>query len=128
MKRFLACLIGLALPVIAHAAYDIRTTGWDCQGFLYCGGSLPPDVVAIIAGNIVNGVWMFIGSMAVVAFFYGAIRMITSQGQEGKEAGKKALIYASLGLVAALLVRATIQFVCGYIYYLGGGTGTGICP
>ena len=128
MKRFLSTLIGLLAPRIAYA-YSITDTGWDCSGFLYCnGGGAPPDVVAILATNIVNGVWLFIGAMAVVAFFYGAILMITSRGEEGKEAGKKALIYASLGLVAALLVKGSIQFVCGYLFYLGGGTGAGICP
>lgn len=129
MKRFLASLAGIALPAIAHA-YSLTQSTWNCNGFLYCNsGGAPPDVVAIIAQSTINVVFYFIGPMAVVAFFYGAIRMIVSQGQEGKEAGKKALIYASLGIVAAILVKATIQFVCGYLYYLGGsGNGAGICP
>lgn len=125
MKRSLTVLIGILLPTVVHA-YSITQTGWDCQGFLYCGTG--GDLITIIASTIVNNVWKFIGAIAIVAFFYGAIMMITSQGQEGKEAGKKALIYASLGLAAALLVKATIQFVCGYIFFLGGGTGAGVCP
>ena len=126
MKRSLVALIGILLPTVVHA-YSITQTGWNCQGFLYCGTG--GDLVTLLATSIVNNVWKFIGAVAVVAFFYGAIMMITSQGQEGQEAGKKALIYASLGLVCALLVRATIQFVCGYIYSLApGGPPPTVCP
>jgi len=117
MKRFLLSLLGLLLPT-AVSAYSITDTGWSCDGFLYCGSG--GDVVTIMTMTIVNGVAMFIGALAVVVFFYGAILMVTSQGQEGKEAGKKAMIYASLGLAAALLTSAIIAFVRDYIYYLGG--------
>jgi hypothetical protein len=118
--RLFAILTGLLLPLTA-AAYSLSDTGWDCSGFLYCNpGSTPPaDVVVIMTTTIVGGVAAFIGALAVVVFLYGAIRMVTSQGQEGKEAGKKALIYASLGLTFALITTAIVEFVRDYIYYLG---------
>lgn len=118
--RFLSTMIGFLLP--AHAkAFSLSDTGWDCTGFIYCNPGAPPpsDVVTIMTMTIVNGVGAFIITLAIVMFMYGAIRMVTSQGQDGKEAGKKALIYASLGLVFALLVMAIMQFVRDYIYYLG---------
>ncbi len=106
------------MPSVAHAAgYRIVSTGWSCVGFLYCGSS--DNAVTLLTGTIVNGVAAFIVALAIIVFFYGAIRMVVSQGQEGKEAGKKALIWASLGLVAALLTTAIIEFVTGYIYIIG---------
>ena len=126
MKRSLPILSGILLPMIAHASYDISAqTGWDCSGFLFCGSAT--SVVSAMTTNLVNVVYFFIGPMAVVAFFYGAIRMIVSQGQEGKEAGKKALIYASFGIAAAILVRAIIKFICGYIYILSGSGVPAFC-
>lgn len=121
MRKILLSIVGMLLPGTVFA-YSLSETGWDCTGFLYCNpGSPPPsDVVTIMTTTIVNGVAAFIGALAVVVFFYGAILMVTSQGQEGKEAGKKALIYASLGLAAALLTSAVMAFVRDYIYYLGG--------
>lgn len=121
MRTVFFSLLGVLLPTTAFA-YTLSETGWDCTGFLYCnpGGPPPSDVVTIMTTTIVNGVAAFIGALAVVVFFYGAILMVTSQGQEGKEAGKKALIYASLGLAGALLVSAVMAFVRDYIYYLGG--------
>ena len=116
--QLIATIFGVSFPLLAYAdGYHIISTGWSCTGFLYCGTS--GNIVTVITTTIVNGVVAFIGSLAIVVFFYGAIRMVISQGQEGKEAGKKALIWASLGLVAALLAGAIIQFVTGYISYLG---------
>ncbi len=119
LHRLVATIIGILIPTAAHAQYHITNTGWNCQGFLYCppgGGPPPANIVVIISMNIISGVSAFIGALAVVVFFYGAIRMAVSQGQEGKEAGKKALIWASFGLAAALLTGAIISYVNDYIY------------
>lgn len=121
--RLIAAAIGFLLPSIAHSAgYQLFQSGWNCQGFLYCppgGGPPPADAVVILTSTVVSGVLLFISALAVVVFIYGALRMVVSQGQEGKEAGKKALIWASFGLAAALLTAAIIEFVTGYIYFLG---------
>ena len=119
MRRFLLAILGLvtAIPVSAQG-YHLTDSGWSCAGFLLCGTG--QNLITYLTGNIIGGVSMFIIPLAVVVFFYGAIRMVTSQGQEGKEAGKKALIYAALGLVAALLTGAIIQFVYDYIYFVAG--------
>ncbi len=111
MKRTLFLLTGILLPGSAVAA-NLATYGYNCTGFLYCNGT---NVVAAMTNNLIGGVGAIILPIATVAFLYGAIRMITSRGDEGKEAGKKALIYASLGLAAALLTEAIIAFVTGLI-------------
>jgi len=116
MRRFLLTLAGILVPGAAHA-YRLTDSGFDCTGFLYCGSST--DAVTQLTMNITTGVGMFIAALAVVVWFYGAIRMVTSRGQEGKEAGKKALIYASLGLVLAMLTTAVMQFIWDYVYLVG---------
>lgn len=116
MKRLLI-LIGFLLPGAARAV-SITNYSWQCRGFLYCESS-GKDAVAIIATRLVTIVSAFIGALAVVVFIYGAIRMVTSQGDEGKEAGKKALIWASIGLVAAILTGGIVAFINGYLYRVG---------
>lgn len=121
--RLIAASIGLVIPVAAHSqGYHITDSGWNCQGFLYCppgGGGAPPNLVALLTLKIALGVSAFIATLAIVAFFYGALRMVISQGQEGKEAGKKAIIWASFGLAASMLTAAVISYVTDYIYLIG---------
>lgn len=117
MNRFFTLLVGLLLPLRVHA---VRLTdfGWSCEGFLHCGSGT--DAVTGLSGTMVAVVATFIIPLAVVIFIYGALRMVISRGEEGKEAGKKALIWASVGLVFALLTAAIITFVTDYLYLLGG--------
>ncbi|MFA5799874.1 MAG: pilin [Candidatus Peribacteraceae bacterium] len=117
MRRFTLFLLGLLLPVTALAV-QITDYDWQCTGFLRCGSSL--TAVGFITENIATGVSAFIAALAVVAFFYGAILMIISQGEERKEAGKKAMIYASIGLAFAMLTVAVIEFVTSLLYDIGG--------
>lgn len=114
--RLASILLGLLLlPVRTHAV-RLSDYGFDCTGFLHCGAT---DVVAGLSGNMIAIVSTFIVILAVIVFIYGGLRMVISRGEEGKEAGKKALIYASLGLVFALLTGAIIQFIADYLYAFG---------
>ena len=118
MKRLLFIAVGILVPVSAGAvSITDPQYGWSCNGFLYCGTG--GNAVTAITGNIIAGVSAFIVALAVVMFFYGGLRMVASRGEEGKEAGKKALMYAAFGLIAALLTAAVISFVRDYIYLLG---------
>lgn len=122
MKRTLAIVASFLTPASAFAAgVHLTDYAWSCNGFLKCtfGGPPPTDVVVDMTNNLISGVGFFIVTLGVVVFFYGALRMATSRGEEGKEVGKKALIYASVGIAAAMLTGAAISFVRDYIYYLG---------
>lgn len=118
MYALVILIIGLLSPITAHAQYHLTNSGWNCQGFLYCngGGAPPADIVVIITMNIIMAVSTFIGALAVVVFLYGAIRMVTSQGEEGKEAGKKALIWASFGLTAAILTGGIMAYIRSAVF------------
>lgn len=110
-------IIGFLAPIAAHAQYHLVDSGWNCQGFLYCNGGAPPaNIVVVITMNIITGVSTFIGALAIVVFLYGAIRMVTSQGQEGKEAGKKALVWASFGLTAAILTGGIMAYIRSAVF------------
>lgn len=113
MKRLALIIAGVCAPATAFAV-SITQYGWDCSGFLYCGSNA--DAVQIITTNITVGVVGIIVALAVIAFLYGAIRIATSQGGEGKEVGKKAIIWACIGLVCALLCGAVITFVQQLIF------------
>lgn len=121
MKHFLPILFGLLVPVQASA---VRLTdyGWDCVGFIYCGSN--QDAVSGLSENLTIAVNNFIAVLAVVAFIYGAIRMIFSRGEEGKEAGKKAILYASIGFVLAILAGNIILYVYTLLHCIGA---TGPC-
>lgn len=115
MKRLLA-LIGMVMPATAYA---VKLTDFvDCNKLmvLHCGEE---DAIALVMERIINGVYAFIVAVCVAAFLYGAIRMIISEGAEGKEAGKKAMIWAAVGLAFAVLTyngNQIIQFVVDLLY------------
>lgn len=121
MKRLLT-LLGLLFPGSVRAV-SITSYSWKCDGFLYCGSG--QNAVGLITTKVIGTVSFFITPLAVVVFIYGAIRMIASQGDEGKEAGKKALIWASVGLAAALLTGAILRYLCDYLYVIGGAASGG---
>jgi hypothetical protein len=116
MKRLIA-LIGLLLPSAA-SAISINGYGWSCAGFLHCGSST--DVVEIIATNIAVGITATIGSLAVISVLYGAVRMAASPVQEGKEAGKKAIIWGCIGLACALLSAGILAYVRAFVFAVAG--------
>ncbi|HRH92973.1 MAG TPA: hypothetical protein PKV72_00400 [Candidatus Peribacteria bacterium] len=113
MKRLLTLLGLLAVPSTALAV-SINDYGWNCAGFLHCGDG--SDAVQTITTNITIGIVSTISALAVIAVLYGAIRMATSQGGEGKEAGKKAIIWASTGMVLAILTGGIILYVTQLIF------------
>lgn len=115
--RVVALTVLMAIPHLA-SAYRLTDSGWDCTGFLKCGSGT--DVVTDMIGNIIGVVSLFIGALAVVMFIYGALRLAASRGEEGKEAGKKAMMYAAMGLAFALLTGGILAYITDYIYLLGG--------
>jgi Type IV secretion system pilin len=123
MRRISLILAGLLVPLQAFA---VRITdpqyGWNCLGFIGCGSST--DAVTGISSNIVFVTMLFIEALAILVFIYGAIRMMFSRGEEGKEAGKKALLYATIGFFLAFLGGNIIAYVFVLISCIGG---TGPC-
>lgn len=114
MKRAFPVTLGFLLLPTKALAVSITQFGWSCAGFLHCGSGT--DAVQTIATNITVGITATITSLAVITFLYGAIRMTTSQGGEGKDAGKKAMVWSAVGLIAAILAGGIILYVQQLIY------------
>lgn len=118
MKRIFTVLIGIVSPARALAAgKHLSDYGFDCSKIDLpipgCGGST--DVVTALTTLIVGNGKLVAGSLAIIVFLYGGLRMTISQGNEGKDAGKKALIYGALGFACIFLAAEIVTVVQSYI-------------
>ncbi len=108
--RILAIIIGTLLPSTVFA-FSL-TSAFDCTGFLYCGQN---DIVSILNATFIQNLARNTLDVASIAFLYGGLRMAMSQGEEGKEEGKKALIYGALGYMLATLSYAVVKSVEAFV-------------
>ena len=76
--------------------------------------------VAFIAVKIFDFILRTIGGLAVIIILWGAIRIITG-GEEGVTEGKKIVLYAVLGLIAALCADAATIYTCQLVWAASGG-------
>lgn len=112
MKRIIFTLIGICTPAMAEAI-SIRNY-FPCDPTIFFCGSQNP--VVELTANITAFVLSSVTAVAIVGFAYGGARMIFSMGGEGKEAGKKAMKYAAMGLVLAYLSGAILKYIVQLIY------------
>ena len=67
-------------------------------------------------GNIVGGVFIFIGAWAALFIVIGAVRYAASAGDQGLiTKAKDTILYAVIGLVVSILAFTIVQFVLGRI-------------
>lgn len=80
------------------------------------------NVILVATAIVINAVLWAIGSAAVLMILYGALRMITSGGNEEsvRKAWKEIILYACLGLIFAVLSSIIVNFV----YNLAVGIAT----
>ena len=63
-------------------------------------------------GNILNGVYLAVGILAVIVIIIGGVNYTLSQGDPGKvKKAKDTILYGIIGLIVALLAFAIVQFV-----------------
>jgi hypothetical protein len=120
MRRFLNILIGIFTPAAVYAQVHLTDYGFDCSQINApipgCGSGID---LTLAAAAKVSGTLLYIATpLATVILLYGAVRMIVSRGDEGKEAGKKAMIYGAMGLAFVTLSGAIVGLVNVYIYRL----------
>ncbi len=117
MKKAFIMIGGLLMLMPTPAiARSITEWGFDCSMFLFCGAAESIPNIAI--PRIANAIFSVLVPVAVIVFMYGGIRMIVSQGGEGKEAGKKAMMYAAVGLALAAISFLIIKFVNDLVYMI----------
>lgn len=125
-KGIIALVIGLTLvtppvPVSAEACNDtpVNCAKKGLEPIDNPGGSSPTlqDNIKII----VNVMMFLLGAIAVIMIIIGGIRYTTSNGdpQQTKSA-KDTVLYATIGVVVALIAYAIVNFVLGAF---SGNTG-----
>ncbi len=113
MKKIIAIITGLTVPSTA-LAISITNYGWSCTGFLFCGDAT--NAIAILVSRVIAAVSLTISAVATIVVIYGGIRMIISGTSEGKEAGKKAVKFALLGLALGLMAWRIITYMQELLY------------
>ena len=113
--RILLFLLGF-LPQRAFAAISVPQAFQQYCSALgsYCGSGR--GFLIQLAERVETLVTEVIGGLAVVAFLYGAVRMVFSGIDEsGREQGKTIMKVAATGLVLAILAHTIVQFVADFV-------------
>ncbi len=110
----------LATVVLPHAqAKNIETLGvgapgiaamWQVITATFPHTDVGEEGVTFLALKIIDFILKSIGALAVLMIIYGGIRIIV-QGEEGMTEGKKIILYAVIGLIAAIMADAAVIFV-----------------
>lgn len=62
--------------------------------------------------NIINGVLLVLGLVAVIVIIVGGVQYMTSSGDAGKtQRAKNTILYACIGLIICVLAAAIVNFV-----------------
>lgn len=83
------------------------------------GAPKSPDSGAIsdtLLTNVLNGIYLVAGVIAVIAIIFGGFWYITSDGQPDKiKRGKMAIVYSVIGIVVILMAWSITGFVAGRV-------------
>lgn len=115
----------LAAPTPASAANSIcgmEGIPIEVQQAAGCPGANSQDLTTIIQ-NIVNGVILILGIVAVIVIVIGGVSYMTSSGDSTKlQKAKNTILYACVGLVISVLSFAIVNFT---INLIKGGSSSG---
>ena len=88
----------------------------DYCGQLHPGCGAGKFFIIQLANRAIDLISTVIGAAAVVMIIWGAIRIITSGGNdEGKTQGRQIIINALIGLALAVLAKVIVYFVADFI-------------
>jgi uncharacterized membrane-anchored protein len=74
------------------------------------------SVNATTVGNILSAVFTLVGGLAVLFLLIGAVRYVTSNGDQGQMTqAKNTILYAVIGIVVSLSAFAIVQFEVGQL-------------
>jgi len=127
MKKQLYFIIG---TILLFPIYTLNTFGIDIDTFkkeVYRPENLPAGTAAedaaaevkinIILDYAINLILYASGGVAVFFLIVGAIRLISSFGnQEGMDAAKKIIKYALIGLLTVILAYAAVTNIIDLIF------------
>lgn len=73
-------------------------------------------VTATTVGAVLSAAFTVIGGLATMFLLVGAVRYVTSNGDQGQMAqAKNTILYAVVGIVISLSAFAIVQFVVGQV-------------
>jgi len=71
---------------------------------------------AAAVGGMLTAVFTLVGGLATLFLLIGAVRYITSNGDQGQMAqAKNTILYAIIGIVVSLSAFAIVQFTVGQL-------------
>ena len=74
------------------------------------------NVDSATIGNILSATFTVIGGLATLFLLIGAVRYVTSNGDQGQMTqAKNTILYAIIGIVVSLSAFAIVQFVVGQL-------------
>lgn len=125
MIRLLSLVVSalLAAPTSPAHAADLMSVPYTTGVWMSLSGILPHvgtgmPLGAIVSISIINFVLWTIGGTAVAVIIWGAIRIISSAGEQDKiESGKKAIKFAVIGLALGILGYAILVYVINVVWW-----------
>lgn len=74
------------------------------------------DADAATIGTLLSAVFTLVGGLAVLFLLIGAVRYVTSNGDQGQlTQAKNTILYAVIGIVVSLSAFAIVQFTVGQL-------------
>lgn len=72
------------------------------------------DLTAQTIGSILSTVFVLVGGLAVLFMLIGAVRYVTSNGDQNMvKQAKDTILYGIIGIVVSLSAFAIVQFIVG---------------
>lgn len=72
------------------------------------------DLNSVAIGQILSAVFTVVGALAVLFLLVGAVRYVSSNGDQGQiTQAKNTILYAVIGIVVSLSAFTIVQFVIG---------------
>lgn len=110
MEAFLHAIIALLCIPSASAAGALQQ--YDEYWSIFGPGAGGGNLLVALAVRVAGMVTLFIGGMAVIGVLLGAMKIVTSGGNdEGKNKGKSMIIASLVGVALAVLGAGLVGFV-----------------
>ncbi len=104
------------LGLLIQTAYAQQTPIAPYCSALHPGCGAGRVFLIQLANRIINIASGVVGALAVGMLIWGAIKMITSGGnEEGKTQGRTIITTALVGVVLAIMAQALVQFVANFV-------------
>ena len=107
-------LLKLTIGSLTFSPVAALADSQQCAGVKAVGGTCDEKQLPSKINDIVNILFIVVGSLAVIILIIGGIRYITSTGDSARiQKAKDTILYAIIGIIVVILARAIVGFVVG---------------